>query len=177
MISERTYDQHPPDRELGPTVLIVDDEEHARDRLKLALGEVDEARSLHILHSTNLEDALETIAGTTVHVVLLDKNLGVQNGIDSIPDMLHLQPHLQILMVTGSNDIQDVVRAMRLGACGYITKETATDLLITHINRAINVATVPPDCLAREINGGRCTLASLFRLHAMVPLPSRCDGL
>ena len=158
MISERTYDQHPPDREFGPTVLIVDDEEHARDRLRLALGDVDAANSLHILHSTNIEDALHIIAGTTVHVVLLDKNLGpdesnpAHNGIDAIPDMLHVQPHLQILMVTGSNDIQDVVRAMRVGACGYITKETSTDLLITHINRAINVAILTLDKLRRDRN-------------------------
>ena len=128
MAKETTYDQHPPDREMGPTVLIVDDEALACERLKLALSQVEDADQLHIIHALTLAEANEILAKTLVHVVLLDKNLGPepvppnQNGIEGIPAMLRLQPHLQILMVTGSNDIQNMVWAMNLGACGYIAK-------------------------------------------------------
>ena len=158
MIPETTYDQHPPDREFGPTVLIVDDEQGARERLELGLAEaeVDAANSLHIIHCTSLPQALETIASTTIHVVLLDKNVGpdhddpAQNGIEAIPAMLDIQPHLQILMVSASNDLDDVVHAMKSGACGYVTKETSDDLLIRHINRAIQVAVLTLDKIRRD---------------------------
>jgi two-component system NtrC family response regulator len=154
--NEQTYDQHPPDREYGPTVLIVDDEMHARERLEMALAEVDDASRIHILHATSVKAALTILSGTPVHVVLLDKNLAPEptpteeNGIEAIPEMLRLQPQLQILMVTGSKDIQDVVRAMNLGACGYITKEMPNELLIAHIDRAIQVSVLKIDKARRD---------------------------
>ena len=156
MANETTYDQHPPDREVGPTVLIVDDEALAQDRLNLALCQIEGANQLHILHARSLVEAIDILTKTLVHVVLLDKNLGPepvpanQNGIEGIPSMLRLQPHLQILMVTGSNDIQDVVRAMNFGACGYITKEMPNSLLVPHIARAIDVSLLQLDKLRRD---------------------------
>lgn len=153
---ETTYDQHPVDRDFGPTVLIVDDEIFARDRLALALSQVDQPEQIHILHATSIPEALDILSGTLVHVVLLDKNLGPepvsieQNGIEAIPEILRLQPHLQILMVTGSNNIRDVVQAMNFGACGYVTKETPDSLLISNIDRAIQFATLKLDKVRRE---------------------------
>ena len=127
-------------------MLIVDDEPHARDLLLLALRDVVGADTLHILHAKNLAEAFDQISSTTIHVVLLDKNLGpiendpAHDGIEAIPAMLAIQPHLQILMVTGSDDIQDVVKAMKYGSFGYIVKGSGPELLIGHINRALEVA-------------------------------------
>lgn len=156
MNHELTYDQHPPDREYGPTVLIVDDEKHARERLELALAEVEDAERLYIIHATSVKAALEILSRTPIHVVLLDKHLlpeptpPEENGVENIPEMLRLQPQLQILMVSASNDIPDVVRAMNFGACGYITKEMPNELLIRCINQAIQVALLKIDKARRE---------------------------
>lgn len=158
MLIESTYDQHPADREYGPTVLIVDDDAHARDRLNLALSQVESASEIHTIHAKDIESALDILSGTLVHVVLLDKNLGPepvpaeQNGIESIPEMLRLQPQLQILMVTGSNDVLDVVKAIKYGAFGYVTKEMADALLIRHIEKAIQFAEMKLDKVRRERN-------------------------
>ena len=155
MLKETTYDEHPADREYGPTVLIVDDDVNARDRLKCALTQINNPDEIHILHATNIASALEILAGTLTHVVLLDKNLGPepvsvdQNGIESIPAMLQLQPHLQILMVTGSNEVRDVVQAMTFGAFGYVTKDMPEKLLIANIDRALQFASLKLDKIRR----------------------------
>jgi DNA-binding NtrC family response regulator len=140
-----TYDQNPLDRDHGPTVLIVDDELAARKRVRFLCGTA--ANSLRVLDCDSIARALEIIANTPVHVVLLDKDIGAapntgigHNGIEAIPQFLALQPHLQILVITGSKQIQDAVRAMELGACGYVTKETHDGVLTAQIQREIHVA-------------------------------------
>lgn len=138
---ERTYDQSYGDRNGGPTILIVDDEEASRTRMKVMCRRFDESSDFEIVLVDKIDTALEVLSRRPVYVCFLDKDLGeTVNGIDYIPEMLQLQPHLQILMVTGSKDIQDAVQAMSYGACGFIPKDSPDDLFNAQIKRAIHVA-------------------------------------
>lgn len=136
------------DREPGPTILVVDDEEGARRRLKAVLSMTKDSRSIKVHYCANRAEALELLSSTPVHVALLDKNLGPdekddsQNGIKAIDEMRLLQPHLQVLVITGSKDPQDAVEAMKLGAFDYITKDLSDELLLCKINKAIEVSKI-----------------------------------
>ena len=151
-----SYDQSHRDRDKGPTVLIVDDEVGGRTRVKLLLAEVEDLSDLNILEATNVAEALQTLATQTVHVVLLDKNMGpneddpAHNGISSIPAFLQINPHIQIVVITGSNNTQDVVHAMKYGAFGYVTKESPDELLSCQIKQAIKMARLSLDKAIRE---------------------------
>lgn len=146
--SINTYDRHFPDKDPSPTLLIIDDEESSRRRLKAILQTTEEGRVLKSYFCGSLVEALEVLANTSVHVILLDKRLGAdptapgQNGIEAIPEILQIQPHVQIIMVTGSNDHKDTVRAMSLGAVDYVTKETPDSLLLSRIHRAIALSKI-----------------------------------
>ncbi len=143
---EKTYDSLPLDRGNGLTILIVDDEELGRVRV----GKIceDLGPDYKILFANTLPEAFNSLLQSRVHVVLLDKTVGpneadlAQNGIEAIPEMLKLQPHLQILMITGSKDFQDAVAATQNGAFGYVTKDTPEKLLISHIQKAVQMATL-----------------------------------
>jgi DNA-binding NtrC family response regulator len=137
---QRTYDQSPPDRDLGPTVLIVDDDELCRATLRSACSSALRENSFRLLDCSNLGDAIRILSENEVHVVLLDKNLGEDNGITAIPRLLSCQLHLQILMVTGSNDDQDIVAAMKNGAFGYVIKGSNPTLLVEQIKKAVRYA-------------------------------------
>ncbi len=121
-------------------VLIVDDEENARranylsvmahlKKLKI------QSDGISVREASNMEDAFAILRQQTVHVVLLDRDLGRDksgkkvDGLDSIKDILNIQPAIQILMVTGHDDTRAAVRAMQNGACGYIVKGSAEDYL------------------------------------------------
>jgi len=144
--STPTFDQHPPDKDYGSTVLIVDDEATVRKSLEAICRDIEPAGSVRTLSCATVDEALKILSETAVDVVLLDKNIGVEgaasykNGIDAIPDFLRLQCHLQILMVTGSSDIADVVRAITLGAFNYVVKGSPEDLLIAQVKQAATVA-------------------------------------
>jgi DNA-binding NtrC family response regulator len=141
-----TYDQRPSDLDYGPTVLIVDDESHGRNVLKLACKSAKESDRLRVIDCATIAEAIKILSETPVHVVLLDKtfinsqNGDLENGIKAIPQLLRIQPYTQILMVTGSNDLEDMVEAMSNGAFNYVVKEAGHKVLIAQINKAIDVA-------------------------------------
>jgi len=141
---------NPPDRDGGATILIVDDELGVRIRHEELCKQVD-GEDIRILSCSSSSDALEIISSTLVHVVLLDKRLGPNeetdprhNGIEAIPEMLLINPHLQILVITGSfvKLVDDVVTAMRYGALGFALKggKKQDDVIVLQIKNAIKVA-------------------------------------
>lgn len=144
-----------PARKHGPTLLIVDDEAVAHARLNSVLSSFQMDERLQILHANSIPEALACLSEQPVHVAILDKTLESnfgqttsakpENGIEAIPDFLKIQPHLQILMLTGSQEIPDVVRAMNLGAFNYITKETPDEFLVLQIEKALQVALLKLD--------------------------------
>ncbi|MBI3556170.1 MAG: sigma-54-dependent Fis family transcriptional regulator [Deltaproteobacteria bacterium] len=151
-----TFDQLPPDKGHGTTVLIVDDEESGRETLRSAVSEVEGAEGVNVLAASSISEAAEIISSTRVHVVLLDKNLGpdesdpCQNGLTFIPEIIQMQPHAQILMVTASQNIQDAVTAIKYGAFGFVCKGCDPELLILQIEKAIAVADMAIENICEE---------------------------
>lgn len=140
MESSATFDQVPADRDRGPTLLIVDDQAKDRERVVKLCEKTAHSETSCILQAGSIEEALAHLSSQPVHVVLLDKDLGPSSGIEWIAEMIRLQPHVQIIMVTGSNQIRDAVRAVRLGALSYVTKDTDPEYLIVQINTAVRMA-------------------------------------
>ncbi len=156
-----TYDQHPIDKEFGPTVLIVDDQELAQKTMELICGDIEPRGSFRTIKCSSVAEALRILSEAHVDVVLLDKDIpapssDLQNGIEIIPEFLRIQPHLQILMVTGSTDIADVVQAMRYGAINYFVKGNGKDdarvhdLLCAQIKQAASIAKLTLEKMRRD---------------------------
>ena len=140
------FDSPPTDRRAAITVLVVDDSAEMRDRTRLLLELDEETKAYRVIDCESVAAALGVLSETPIQAVILDKNLGPDpedpndNGIESIPRFLELQPHLQILIVTGSNDHQDTVRAIKLGAYGYVTKDSPGALVREQLKAAIRYA-------------------------------------
>lgn len=69
-------------------------------------------------------------------VVLLDNHLPGVTGIDAVKDLRRLMPHTRVLMLTVSEDAQDLSAALRNGAQGYLLKSIDGDVLADAIRRA-----------------------------------------
>lgn len=142
------YDQSPSDRGSGSTVLIVEDEQIFRNTLKHICSKLEVGKQVKLIETESVAEALKVLASTPIDVVLLDNNLpdpnqgARQSGIEAIPEFLDLQPNLQILVITSSTDTQDTVRAMKLGAKGYLPKDIDTQIKIAQINQAIQTSQI-----------------------------------
>lgn len=113
-------------------VLIVDDEKHTRDGLRLSLEE-----DFDIYVAANIREATEVLKNESVDVMVTDLRLGGESGMDLIEKALSLPgPPVCILMTAfGSEDI--AVEAMKRGAYDYVSKPLNIDELEIVIKRAI----------------------------------------
>lgn len=82
-------------------------------------------------------------------LILLDNHLGGVNGVDAIPALHEAAPQARILMLTVSEDGEDLATALRNGACGYLLKTMEGDAL-TH---AIHQAMAGENVVAPEMTG------------------------
>lgn len=62
-------------------------------------------------------------------LVLLDLQLGDANGFDVLPELRHRYPALPIVVVSASDRASDVIRAIDLGAMGFVPKRASNDTL------------------------------------------------
>ena len=100
-----------------PTILIIDDEEQIRNLLIDVLG-----TSYQCSDAGSAEEALSALAKTTFDLVISDIDMGGMSGLDLVPRVHSLSPDTVVVMVSGNQDIEFAIKAMRAGAYDYITK-------------------------------------------------------
>jgi two-component system nitrate/nitrite response regulator NarL len=69
-------------------------------------------------------------------VILLDNHLPGVNGVDALPALREAAPGARIVMLTVSEDEEDLSVALRNGAAGYLLKTTEGEALIQALQRA-----------------------------------------
>ena len=69
-------------------------------------------------------------------MILLDISMPVLDGLEAAEEIVQLPGPPAILMLTGSNAPQDVDRARRAGANGYVTKDAIAARLVDAILEA-----------------------------------------
>ena len=116
------------------TLLVVDDHSLFRRGL-VALLEQDEG--LQVLgQAADAAEAVRLAPQLAPHVILLDNHLPGVKGVDAIRDLREASPTSRVLMLTVSEDAQDLATALRNGAQGYLLKTIDGDLLAQAIRRA-----------------------------------------
>lgn len=71
-------------------------------------------------------------------VVLLDIDMPQMNGREALAQILVTQPQLAVLMLTVSEDGDDLAECMKSGARGYLLKNINADFLLSSIRRAVD---------------------------------------
>jgi two-component system NtrC family response regulator len=121
-----------------PRVLIVDDEEGIRSQIKWALSSL-----YDVLLAGDANTALEIIKSDRPDVATFDIALSSvgedTHGMDLLVDALGVNPGMKIIMVTGNEDKQTAINAIRAGAYDYFQKPVDLDELKIIIKRALYV--------------------------------------
>ena len=114
-------------------LLLVDDHTLFREGLaRLLEGE----RDLELVGTySSIEQAIEALARKTVHVVLLDFELGDKNGFDFFRMFKEKQFTGRILLVTGGVSTADTFRLIKQGAAGIFLKHNPPSELVIAIRR------------------------------------------
>lgn len=99
-------------------LLIVDDEENIRRTTAMAL----EGMGHEATGAGNRAAALKQIESGEFDVAFLDLKLDGESGLELLPELLKLDPRLEVVVFTAYASIETAVEAMRRGATDYIPK-------------------------------------------------------
>ena len=85
-------------------------------------------------------------------LILLDNHLPGVNGVDALPALREAAPNAVILMLTVSEDEEDLAAALRGGAAGYLLKTIEGDALTQAIDRAMQGdSVVSPEMMSKLV--------------------------
>ncbi|STZ75759.1 response regulator [Bergeriella denitrificans] len=70
-------------------------------------------------------------------IVLLDLDMPVMNGREALAQILSTNPQQNVVMLTVSEDSDDLTECMRLGARGFLLKNINADFLLDSIRKAV----------------------------------------
>ncbi len=116
------------------TILIVDDHPMFRQGLRDVL-ETD-ARMKVIGQAADGEVAIELSQQLDPDVILMDINLPTINGLQVTRQIKSDQPDIKVIVITGYDDVDQVVHALRAGASAYCPKDITPEALIDTVVEA-----------------------------------------
>jgi diguanylate cyclase (GGDEF)-like protein len=102
-------------------VLLVEDNPADARLLREALADVPGFR-FDLEHARNLDSAIAAIAARPFDAVLLDLGLPESHGLDTLQRVHGIATELPIVVITGLEDEETGLRAVQLGAQGYLVK-------------------------------------------------------
>jgi two-component system, NarL family, invasion response regulator UvrY len=114
-------------------ILIVDDHPIVRQGLRQTLADAADVRQIG--EAAHGPQAIDLVRQSNWDAVVLDIGLPGRGGIEILKDIKRERPRLPVLILSMHPEDQYAIRALRAGAAGYITKETATEKLLEAIRK------------------------------------------
>jgi len=142
-------------REKKATVLIIDDEVQIRSLLVEVLSEMYECSA-----AESAEEALKALSARSFDLVISDIDMGGVSGLELVPHVHLISPDTVVVMVSGNQDIESAIEAMRAGAFDYITKP----IDLRHVEAAVERA-LHHSVLLKERTTYKAQLESLLQLR------------
>lgn len=114
-------------------IVVADDHTIVREGLKQLLAA---AGDLQVVgEAQNGHEVMDRVRNLDFDVLLLDMSMPGKSGIELIKQVYAEKPKLRILVLSMHEEHQYAVRAIRAGAAGYLTKESASRQLVEAIRK------------------------------------------
>ena len=113
-------------------IMIADDHNLLREGIKQLL-EFDGSMEIIAEASDGIE-CLEILNNVNPDILLLDINMPLKNGIEVLEELKVSKPDLKILILTVHGEVEYLIKAIDIGADGYIMKDSES----SELKRAIN---------------------------------------
>jgi len=130
-------------------ILIADDHSVVREGLKRILSE---AGGMSVAgEAVTSQDVLGKVRSKHYDLVLLDISMPGRGGLDVLRELRSEKPNLPVLILSMHSEEQYAVRALRSGASGYLTKESAPEELVTAIRKVVKGGKYVTESLAERL--------------------------
>lgn len=133
-------------------VIIADDHPIVRQGLKQILSEEPDFAMLG--EAQNCHEVLELIRKQDWDIIILDITMPGRGGLDVLREIRHERPKLPVLILSIHPEDQYAVRALKAGASGYLTKESAPKDLVQAIRKILRGGKYVSPTLAEKLAFG-----------------------
>lgn len=116
------------------TCLLVDDEAHIRKYVGLIVKQLGTTR---LFEAANGQQAVEIYEKEKPDLVLLDINMPVMDGIETLRKLRTLNPECVVVMLTSLAGRSNIENTLTLGATNYIRKDTPKEEIIAALQETI----------------------------------------
>jgi DNA-binding NarL/FixJ family response regulator len=116
-------------------VLVADDHAIVRRGVRQILEET--ADIMVAGEAATAAELWSMVGEGTFHAVVLDVNLPGRSGLELLADIKRVRPELPVLILTVYSEDQYAVRALKAGASGFLTKESAPEKLIDAVRKIV----------------------------------------
>lgn len=149
---------------MTPVQLLVVDDHNLFRRGLIALLSLD-TRFRVCGEAADIGEALRRIENERPDLILLDNHLPGVRGVDGIASLKEAAPDARVLMLTVSENEDDLTAALQAGADGYLLKTVELDHLSTYIIKVLDgEPVISPEMMAK--------LLTAFRAKSPKPLIS-----
>ena len=129
--------------------LIADDHAVVRQGLIQILGNIPEITVAG--EAINGQEVLDKVRAEAWDVVILDISMPDRSGLDILKQLKAERPKLPVLVLSMHSEDQYAVRALKAGASGYLTKDSAPDELVKAIRKVVSGGRYVGSCLAERL--------------------------
>jgi DNA-binding NarL/FixJ family response regulator len=117
-------------------VLVADDHPLVRRGLRDLL--LDHFPMAEIVEAGDAREALAAIREGSWQLALVDINLPGRGGLDLLREIKHLRSEIPLLVVSAHTEEEFALRTLKLGAAGYVSKQSAADVLVGAVKKVMS---------------------------------------
>jgi two-component system invasion response regulator UvrY len=130
-------------------ILVVDDHELLRRGLRSILAGA--FPDLTLVEAADARQALDAAAKAPCDVALVDINLPGRGGLELLQDLRRLYPAMPVIVLSAYPERDYALRAFKLGAAGYVSKQSAEGELLWAVRKALTGGRYVPPSLAEAL--------------------------
>ena len=166
-----------PEQSTSPLrIVLIDDHTLFRSGMKALLQR--QADLEVIAEAGDGLEGVKIVEQLQPDAVLLDLDMPVMHGRDALAQILNSHPTMAVLMLTVSEDSEDLAECMRLGARGYLLKNINADFLLNSIRRAVDGDSVlSPEMMTKLVQSMRNPVAHVATPSADALTPRERETL
>jgi DNA-binding NarL/FixJ family response regulator len=131
-------------------ILVIDDHALVRRGIIRVLENAPELQA-RCDEAAGVQEATRLTAARRYHLALLDISLPGVSGLELLKALHRDHPKLPILLLTMHPEHQFAIRALSMGASGYLTKESAAEDLVTAVRRVLSGGRYVSPALAERL--------------------------
>tara|TARA_R110002072_G_scaffold107003_2_gene233286 strand:+ start:2877 stop:4271 length:1395 start_codon:yes stop_codon:yes gene_type:complete len=121
-------------------ILIVEDDPLQQQMLKTLLRRKMDYGSIIAANGRLALDILDADKSSMIKLIILDYEMPVMGGMETLEILSQRYPSIPVIMLTGSKDIDNMVKVMKLGAADFVTKPYDAERITITIKNALKMS-------------------------------------